>query len=111
MWILLTNYSRVTQQLAWQFETYSSLETKAIGVLAFDGALCTFVAVLHPMPLTIRLVFFLLLGISILGCLMSLNIRRLYAGPHPALFYDDARALRDVDLCCPCWRHWITTTG
>lgn len=48
----------VSQQLAWQLDTYTSLETKAIGLLAFDGALGAFVAVLHPMPELLRFPFF-----------------------------------------------------
>lgn len=78
----------VSQQLAWQFDTYTSLETKAIGLLTFDGALGAFVAVLHPMPAFLRWPFFVALVISACACVGSLWIRKVYAGPNVRVFYE-----------------------
>ena len=77
----------VSQQLAWQFDTYTSLETKAIGLLAFDGALGAFVAILHPMPELLRILFFVALVVSVGSCLSSLWIRKVYTGPNVSAFY------------------------
>ena len=80
-----------TQQLAWQFDTYTSLETKAIGLLAFDGALGAFIAVLHPMPEYLRWIFFTPLVISVLGCICSLWVRTVYTGPNGEALYNWTR--------------------
>ena len=77
----------VTQQLACHFDTYTSLETKAIGLLAFDSALGAFTAVLHPMPEYLRWIFFTPLVISVLGCICSLWVRTVYTGPNVKALY------------------------
>ncbi len=77
----------VSQQLAWQFDTYTSLETKAIGLLAFDGALGAFVAALHPMPEFLRIPFFGALIVSVGTSVGSLWIRKVYTGPNVRAFY------------------------
>lgn len=77
----------VSQQLAWQLDTYTSLETKAIGLLAFDGALGAFVAVLHPMPELLRFPFFGALVASVGASVGSLWIRKVYTGPNVRAFY------------------------
>lgn len=77
----------VSQQLAWQFDTYTSLETKAIGLLAFDGALGAFVTVFHPMPAFLRVSFFVALVVSVGACVSSLWIRKVYTGPNVRAFY------------------------
>lgn len=86
-----------TQQLAWQFDTYTSLETKTVGVLAFDGALGAFIAVLHPMPEAFRILFFGYLLVSIAACLAALAIRRVYAGSSVVEFYGYTREQTDED--------------
>ena len=85
----------VSQQLAWQFDTYTSLETKAIGLLAFDGALGAFVAVLHPMPTFLRVPFFVALVVSVGACVGSLWIRKVYTGPNVRAFYQWTRDWAD----------------
>jgi len=78
----------VIQQLAWQFDTYTSLETKAIGLLAFDGALGAFMAVLHPMPWYLRWPFFGALVVSVGACVRSLWVRKVYAGTNVKAIYE-----------------------
>lgn len=83
----------VLQQLAWQLEAYQSADTKAVGLLAFDGALGAFVAVLHPMGSGLRWSFFLALLVSVIFCVASLWLRTVYTGP-------DVRALYQ-------WQDWV----
>lgn len=82
----------VIQQLAWQLDTYQSTDTKAIGLLAFDGALGAFISTLHPMSHSLKWLFFAALLLSIVFCVASLWIRRVYTGP-------DVQALYQ-------WRDW-----
>jgi len=72
----------VKQQIAWQLDTYNSLETKTIGLLAFDGAFSALVAVLHPLGLVFHLLFVLFLAVSIAACVASLAVRKVFVGPH-----------------------------
>ncbi len=87
----------VTQQLAWQFDTYASLEVKAIGLLAFDGALGAFIAVLHPMPEYLRWLFFIPLAISVGGCVGSLWVKKVYMGPNVEALYNWTRGENDTE--------------
>ena len=69
------------QQIGRQLDTYNSLETKAIGLLAFDGAFGTVVAVMHPLGFAWRLSTFLFLAGSIAAGIRSLAVRRVFVGP------------------------------
>ena len=77
----------VIQQLAWQLDTYQSTDTKAIGLLAFDGALGALMSALHALSPTFRWPFFATLCLSIVFCVASLWIRRVYAGPDVQALY------------------------
>lgn len=75
------------QQLGWQLETYQSTDSKAIGLLTFNGALGAFISVLHPMPSAYRWAFFGALFVSIVFGVASLWIRTVYVGPDPEAVY------------------------
>jgi hypothetical protein len=75
------------QQLTWQLDAYNSLETKAIGLLAFDGALGAVVMLWGPLNWDFRIAIFAGLMLSISMCARSLAVRRVYVGPRIGEFY------------------------
>lgn len=76
------------QQLAWQLDAYNSLETKAIGLLAFDGAFGALVVIIHPGGFVWRLIAVFFLAGSIAACIRSLAVRRVFVGPQLQAFYN-----------------------
>lgn len=85
------------QQIAWQMDTYNSLETKTIGLLAFDGAFSAFVALIYPQGFVFRLLFFGFLAVSVAACVMSLAVRKVFVGPQARPFYEITITQSDED--------------
>lgn len=68
-------------KIAWQLETYNALETKAVGLLALDGALGMGASVIHHITEPYWGGLLASLFLSAVGSLASLSVRRVYTGP------------------------------
>jgi hypothetical protein len=88
------------QQLRSQVNSYTALETKAVGLLAVDGALATAMGLLvvpREMAWGWELAIFLPLLVSVLLVILCLSKRKVLDGPVTAAFYTATRQYRDVD--------------
>lgn len=88
-------FTHVQSQIAWQLDAYTSLESKAVGLLAFTAALGILAASLHAMPalLWLRVVYVAALGVSVVAILLSLMVRKVAVGPSITVFY--AQTIRE----------------
>ena len=69
------------QQINWQLDTYNSLDSKTVGLLAFDGAVVAAFAVVHPAIGGWAVAVLVMVGLSTLFCLRGLVVRKVYVGP------------------------------
>jgi len=78
-------------QIGWQLEAFDSIDAKAIGLLAFDGALGAALFLAKPTAslTALRIIGMILLGLSALGALFSLWTARPDVGPEALLLGRD----------------------
>lgn len=85
------------EQIGWQLDAYNSLEVKAVGLVAFDGALATVAAAFTDGREPYRTLFFAFVTLSAAFCLLSLWVRKVDVGPRVGKFYVDTSGLSDVE--------------
>ena len=86
------------QQINWQLDTYNSLDTKTVGLLAFDGDVVAAFAAVHPAIGGLAVAVLVMVGLSILCCLLGLVVRKVYMGPITTCLVSDLAAKDAEDV-------------